>query len=176
VLALGLVLILTAASLPGVRRAVDQYEANTAVQSIALQVRQGRALAVDQRRVHLVTFSGARTITLSRIEGDNPVEVRQLDLPATVSFTIEQGVAATGEEAPDGYTASSAVDFNRGSVIRFRPDGSAVDATGQFCNGVAYCAIPGDSSTARAVSLFGATGRVRIWRWVLRGTAGGEWK
>jgi hypothetical protein len=49
-------------------------------------------------------------------------------------------------------------------VISFYPDGSAHDLAGNLNNGVVYIARPGDLYSSRAITLTGATGRIRGWR------------
>jgi hypothetical protein len=50
--------------------------------------------------------------------------------------------------------------------VAFMPDGSARDTNGNYNNGVLYLARTGDIYSTRAVSVFGASGRVRGWRLV----------
>ena len=51
-------------------------------------------------------------------------------------------------------------------MIYFYPDGSAEDAIGNVNNGVVYVALAGNTgfiNTSRAITLWGATGRLRGW-------------
>jgi hypothetical protein len=79
-------------------------------------------------------------------------------------------------KTPDGFgVGTTAIDFDQGiaggvkNVIYFYPDGSAQDAAGNINNGVVYLClfIPGiiqEMPTARAITLWGATGRLRAWQ------------
>ena len=64
----------------------------------------------------------------------------------------------------------TAIDFDQGivagakNVIYFYPDGSAADVLGNVNNGVVYIARPGFIDSSRAITLWGATGRLRGWR------------
>src|SRR6266850_1667344 len=49
--------------------------------------------------------------------------------------------------------------------------GSLVDQDGLTLNGTVFVALPNDKQSARAVTIFGSTGRVRGFRW-----DGGSWK
>jgi hypothetical protein len=74
---------------------------------------------------------------------------------------------------PDGFgIGGTAIDFDQGvaggakNVIYFYPDGSAEDVNGNVNNGVVYIALTGNTgfvSTSRAITLWGATGRLRGW-------------
>jgi len=75
---------------------------------------------------------------------------------------------------PDGFgVGATAIDFDQGvaggvkNVIYFYPDGSAEDVNGNVNNGVVYLALLGNAGyfkSSRAITLWGATGRVRAWR------------
>ena len=55
------------------------------------------------------------------------------------------------------------------------PDGSAQDSLGNYNSGVVYLTRTGDTIyNSRAVSVWGATGRIRGWRLALVGAAK-EW-
>jgi len=44
------------------------------------------------------------------------------------------------------------------------PDGSAHDVNGNLNSGIVYVARNGDLYSSRAITLYGATGRIRGWR------------
>ncbi len=125
--------------------------------------------------------------------GTLPTEVFQL--PNDVWFLVGSGVS--GLTGPDGFgTAANAIDFGYtssggtgdGNVLYFCPDGSAqttssCSGAGNWDSGVVYLNGPvfypsGSSSTpkgyatnTRAVSLWGATGRMHGWRVYSQGTS-----
>jgi hypothetical protein len=61
-------------------------------------------------------------------------------------------------------------------MIYFQPDGSAQDANSNINNGVVYIARPGDLASSRAITLWGATGRLRGWRLYITGTGTKAWR
>ncbi|MFZ0938410.1 MAG: hypothetical protein WAN63_03215, partial [Candidatus Sulfotelmatobacter sp.] len=50
------------------------------------------------------------------------------------------------------------------STVYFYPDGSARDINGNINNGLVYMGRPGSLMSCRAVTLWGATSRIRGWR------------
>jgi Tfp pilus assembly protein FimT len=146
-----------------VNKAVESSRAETALQTVTMQLRLARELAMDSRRVHSVTFTSPRTITIVRREiGGNPdVTIAQLNLPSYTQFYHEVGIS----QVPDNFSSTEAVDFNGFTTVFFNPDGTAVDNLGTLCNGIVYVSNPGKLSTFRAVTLFGATGRVKGFRY-----------
>ncbi|MBI3669731.1 MAG: hypothetical protein HY237_08135 [Acidobacteria bacterium] len=52
------------------------------------------------------------------------------------------------------------------TAMVFQSDGTFADnATSQPINGTVFVGLPGQSATARAVTILGATGRVRPYKW-----------
>ena len=50
--------------------------------------------------------------------------------------------------------------------MTFTSEGSFVDSSGDVLNGTMYLGHAGqDPTSARAITIFGATGLVRAWRW-----------
>lgn len=167
-----MVAILSAVSLPMVLPVLRQNEADQAQQMVTNSLRLARQRAVDQRRIHRVTLDANGTILLERQElpGNNWVQVSRLELPGQTKFGIEAGLPTTPSQTPEGMGAASAFDFGGAGNVLFRPDGSAVDALGNPTNGIVYLARPSELETARAVTLFGATGRIKNWRF-----SNGQW-
>ncbi len=156
-------------------------------------LRQARDNAVAQRTSYSVTFlasPSANTITVAPtftgFQGaQNPVTY---SLPSDIAFTVVPGVPTSS--TPDGFgSGMTAVDFGYTAtgtgaggqtVLYFCPDGSAQDAAGGAGNcagnwnsGVVYIARPGELSSTRALTVWGATGRIRGWR-LYRNTSGGS--
>jgi hypothetical protein len=50
------------------------------------------------------------------------------------------------------------------SAIYFMPDGTAQDINGNINNGVIYIARAGELYSSHAITVWGATGRMRGWR------------
>jgi len=151
-----------------VNKAAASSRAEAALQTVTMQLRLAREYSMDRRRIHRVTFTSPRTVTIVRQEtGGNPdVTVSQLDLPTDTQFYRQSGISPT----PDQFTTTSPVDFGGSTTVCFNPDGSATDSIGALVSGIVYIANPGKLETCRAVTLFGATGRVKGYR--LRMTSG----
>jgi hypothetical protein len=62
--------------------------------------------------------------------------------------------------------AGVALAFAGALQIRFAPDGTLVDENGNTLNGTVFLAHTAtEVMSARALTIFGATGRVRAFRW-----------
>lgn len=140
---------------------------NNAYDSVWSAMRRAHDEAMSENRVYVVTFVAPRTIRVNQNTPAGPLLLSQ-NLPLDVSFDNEPGIPVANP--PAGYgAAANAVDFDQccggaGAVISFYPDGSAHDLAGNLNNGVVYIARPGDLYSSRAITLTGATGRIRGWR------------
>jgi hypothetical protein len=71
-------------------------------------------------------------------------------------------------DTPDAFGNTGPIAFGTATVIKFAPDGTLVDQSGQGLNGSVFMAIPniqGTNLSARAITVLGSTGRVRGYRW-----------
>jgi Tfp pilus assembly protein FimT len=153
--------------------------ADGALQLLAAQMRQARQASVDQRRSIIVTFQGTKEIIIKRQDLDlttTPPTVKSTTLlsdyflPYGMVYMVFPGPPAV-PDTPDGFGKSAAVNFNCGSslpspcTITFQSDGSVLDHTGAYINGTVFIGKTGSSSTARAVTILGTTGRIKGYRY-----------
>jgi type II secretory pathway pseudopilin PulG len=156
-------------------------------------LRRAHDQAQNDMRIYLVQFTAPGTITVSQTNpaGGNvgcviPATGSVLftaTLPSDVSFQVESGAPTSNTTAPttpDAFgTAGFAIDFDQGynagyTYVCFNPNGTASDGAGNINNGVIYLGRSNDEYSGRAVTLWGATGRIRGWRLYASG-AGAAW-
>ena len=137
-------------------------------------VRTYRNLAISQGKRYIITVTQPRTMTVQYWgvavppnPAPAPVTVSTYTLPMDVQFLTQAGFPNPG---PDGF-GTTYFAFNACAVVAggnpcviFYPDGSAQDDQGNFNNGVVYISRPADVYSARAIDVWGTTGRVRGWR------------
>ena len=137
-------------------------------------IRTYRNQAITQSKRYIITFTTPGTITVQSWGtgvpvAPAPVTLATYTLPNDIQYAVQPGFPAT---APDSFgTGLVAIDFDQGmglgsqNYIMFMPDGSSQDTLGNYNSGVVYLTQTGSNvNTARAVSVFGTTGRVRGWR------------
>jgi len=143
-------------------------------------LRNTRHLAITQSHQYYVNFNPAGfpagTIQVTYqppIAGGILPPVQQVatySLPSDVTFSVKAGFPAS---SPDNFgSGATPIDFGQGlgagslNYVCFTPDGSSKDNLGNYNNGVLYLTRQADPTvyTARAISVWGATGRVRGWR------------
>ncbi len=159
-----LVAVLAVVAVPVIQPVLRQVRLDSGADVVTMELRRARQAAVDQRRVYRIFFLN-ETVRLDRLEIEgNWTRVSDIFLPQGVEFSVPDGGAMPAEQTPDGLGASGSIDFNGNDWVLFQPDGSARDGIGRLANGIVYLTQTDDPSLGRAVTLFGATGRVRPWR------------
>jgi prepilin-type N-terminal cleavage/methylation domain-containing protein len=148
---------------------LPNYKANSAMDQLLYQLRSARERAIAHRREVQVQFSGTNQLTITELwlVGTAP--------PAsTVSFEggaqyIVFGSPVTDIPAPYNFGNTNPIYFGGLSggppVMKFSTTGSFIDGGNTLVNGTVFMGIPGKPSTARAISVLGATGRVREYHW-----------
>ena len=147
---------------------LPNYRANSAMDQLLYQLRSARERAISHRREVQVQFGGTNQFTVTELwlVGTAP--------PAnTVSFEggAQYIVFSTIPDlpAPFNFGNTAAVYFGGVSggppVMKFSTTGSFIDGGNTLVNGTVFMGIPGKPSTARAISVLGATGRVREYHW-----------
>lgn len=155
--------------------AIRQAHINAAAQIVERELRNAREKSVDTRTEYVVTFQTPGRILTQTIAAGVLSAPTSIHLPNDEQFLIAPGVTSAPENPPFG-SAKLAIDFDLGNgggsnVLFFYPDGTVLDAAGNLNNGVAYIARPGDLYSSKAVTIWGATGRVKIWTLAGKGGA-----
>ena len=143
-----------------------------AARTVSTQMSRARQFSVDARRLTRVTFTAPRTITVEQQApgGGAWSQVSAVALGDEIEFNVD---AVNITNGPQGYATSQAINFSGSSQVFFSPDGSAIAGTGLISNGVIYVSRPAEVETTRAVTLFGATGRLKLWKYLYEG---GSWE
>jgi len=158
----------------------NRNHVDSAYDTTLMALRNSRQLAITQSHQYFVNFnpSGfpAGTIQVTyqppAVNGVLPAiqQVTTYTLPPDISFAVMGGFPAN---APDAFGSGiTAIDFGQGlgagslTYVCFMPDGSAQDNLGNYNSGVVYLSRTADPTiyNARAVTVWGSTGRVRGWR------------
>ena len=176
--------ILTAVAVPQMINARRLMRSNALPREIVTQLRFARQQAMSQRqaftfqyddatkKINIIDQQAAGTAVLTTTGYPNTaVAVTVLSIPvsaggglptAEVSFGVPSGITATTLGDNTTPTALTANKIN----ITFQPDGTVVDANGNTINRTLFFynnVVP--NQTACAISVLGAAGRIKIWRY-----------
>ena len=153
-----------------VMNVLPSFKSNSAMDQVIQQIRVARNTAITDRRAVIVNISAATGIMqLQQVPPNGGPAVTLSTVPLTgAQFCLTPGVPDT----PMGFGNAQAVNFVNASnpgaavaVTEFLSDGSFGGAVGVPVNGTIFTCIPGNKQSARAVTILGATGRVRPYHW-----------
>jgi prepilin-type N-terminal cleavage/methylation domain-containing protein len=162
-----------------------KYTRETNAYNITLMaMRQARDTAIAQRQVYYVTFNHniipPDLITIT--QGATGNVVNTFSIPNDVAFQVQAGLPGAGS-TPDNFgTGGTAIDFDQNvaggakNVVYFYPDGTAEDVSGNINNGIIYVARTNDLYSSHAITVWGATGRLRGWRLYITGAGLKYWR
>lgn len=141
---------------------IAQSRADSSIVSALNGVKRGLSLAVAERRNFDLRFIAPNQIQIARVNVPAPGTTTVIDvvLDNGMEYVKFSGVPDT----PDMFGGSGAIAFNS-PTITFTSEATLVDSNGDVINGTVFMGLPGDVSTARAITILGATGLVRPWRW-----------
>lgn len=166
-LAIAIGVIVVGMAMGGVPGLIKSSRADGGLTTAATGLRAARELSVSSRRNVRVTF-GTNTIMNTRVEYCSPTPctptttlVRTTTLEGRADFRLMTGVPDT----PDGFGMASATAFGSLVPAMFTTDGSFINSNGDILNGTLFIGVAGDPLSARAITIFGATGAMRLWKW-----------
>lgn len=158
--------IASAVALVQMKTTMQVFDADKAANLVVSQMNYARQLAVDERRNVLVEFLNTNEIKITRNEsGGGTTVVSDVTLPSGYTYGLPGGGVG---DTPDAFGATVAVFFNSGNTGTFLGDGTFVDNSNVLLSGTVFT-IGGGNGTARAVTLAGATGRIK--QYWLQGTS-----
>lgn len=132
-----------------------------AMRLVMAQLNAAREMAITQRRNMEVRFVGSNWLQIVRNDVPNGTTVlMNVAFEGNVQYSLV-GIADT----PDGFGNSSAISFGSAEKIMFQPNGTLIDNNGDPINGTVSLSIANIPQSFRAVTVLGATGRVRGYRW-----------
>lgn len=182
-----------------VQPALRDAKVNQAFENAMMPLRVARQRAIAERKQYIVCYGiaapagaltpmgapTAQSIQTFRWDAGTALsaatQITAITLPQDIQFQTIAGLPNGAATVPDGFgNATVALDFDQnvaGAIknqVMFMPDGSAHDVNGNLNSGILYLARNGDLYSSRAVTLYGATGRIRGWR-LLRFGAAPKW-
>jgi prepilin-type N-terminal cleavage/methylation domain-containing protein len=174
-----LVLVLAGVTFISLGPMLHQSHTNSAYDTTLMALRNTRNLAITQSHEYYVNFNPAGfPAGTIQVQYQPPAvgagvappveQVITYSIPTDISFAVQAGFPAN---TPDSFgTGVTAIDFETTpgvplNYVVFFPDGSAQDNLGNYSSGVVYLTRPGDTIySSRAITVWGATGRIRGWR------------
>ena len=142
------------------------FKGDGAMRTVISQLNIARELALTQRRFVRIEFTVDNAVRITREDIPNGTTVIQtVAIEGGIRFGLTPGVPDT----PDNFGNATAVSFGTATQMRFTTDGTLVNQTGAPISGSVFLNWPGvgqgQERAARAVTILGATGRIRGYKW-----------
>ena len=159
---IGIISVVLAMALIKWMTILPNAKANSAMDQLLYRLRSAREQAIAHRHAVQVQFVGTNQLTISELWSVGTP-------PPPTTYTFEGGatyMVFTGvPDTPMGFGNGAAVYFENLSggppIMQFNSTGAFVDGGNTFVNGTVFLGMPGVTQSARAVTVLGATGRVR---------------
>lgn len=168
------IFIVSAIAILQIGPVLQSLRSDTAMRQVLDQLRQAREYSIARRQYIQVTFpvvAGQYEIVITQRNDLKPGAGAPVVLSTVPIQKPLQFLLAGMPDTPDNFGNTSAIEFggvNGGPPLGmlFQSDGELVDGgTYLPVNGSIFLAAPGQpSSTARAITVMGSTGRVRGWK------------
>jgi prepilin-type N-terminal cleavage/methylation domain-containing protein len=159
--AVGLIGILSAISLPAVGNALTDSRANATARIVLGQLQSASELAQKVRRNIEIKFIGTNQLQVIRIDGTTSTVINTVTFEGAMAYRLFTGVPDT----PDGFGNATPTYFGAATRLFFTTDGSLVDQMNLPISGTIFLGMLNKSLSARAITLLGTTGRAQIYRW-----------
>lgn len=162
VLVVGIMSVVSALAMFQIGEVQPAFKGDAAMRTVMAQLNTARELSITQRRVIQVRFINSSEVQLVR--QDIPVGTTVLatiPFEGRVRFALSPGVPDT----PDAFGNGSPISFGAATSVAFTSDGTFISNSGGPANGTVFLAIPSEPRSTRAVTVLGATGRVRGYKW-----------
>ena len=160
--------VLTCMSVLLMPNVIAMAKADSGTTQLTTVLRTAREQAITERRNIEVRPIAPDRIECWRIDVDangtavGQTMVQAINIGERMQFRRFPGLPDT----PDAFSAGTTpIEFTGAAPWRFTTEGSLVDANGDVVNGTLFLGQDRDTSTARAVTLFGPTALLREWRW-----------
>jgi prepilin-type N-terminal cleavage/methylation domain-containing protein len=147
---------------------LPNFKANSAMDQLLYQLRSARERAISHRREVQVQFVGNNQLTITELwpVGTAP-PASTVSFEGGAQFIVFASIPDLPAPFNFGNTAPVYFEGLSGGppIMKFSTTGAFIDGGNTLVNGTVFMGIPGRPSTARAISILGATGRVREYHW-----------
>jgi prepilin-type N-terminal cleavage/methylation domain-containing protein len=147
-------------------RAAAMVQGDADLRIVNWQLKLAREMAINQRRAIQLQFIPPNRLQIARVEfAGGTTVLGNSYLEHNTQFMLFPGQPDT----PDGFGNPTPISFSGAASVMFTADGMLTDAAGNPVNGSVFLGQPGKEFSARALTIFGPTATIRLYRW--NGTA-----
>lgn len=166
-LVVGISTVLAAIAVPVSSQYIKWARADSSNEATIRSIAAARDRAVAERRNIELTLVSPNIVRLERENIDSTgATTGKTTILEVMLDNGQQFLKFTGlPDTPDAFGNSSAITFGGTAPFMFASDGTLIDSSGDVVNGTILIGMPNQKETARAVTIFGASGLLRSWKW-----------
>lgn len=148
------------------RHARASFQTNAAMDLLKSRMLTARETAIARQRDVQIVFAG-NTVNFLMINPDaTTTPVNSLVMEGRVTLTTFAGQGAPTDQTWCTDVTNAFRVLNNQATLRFNSDGALIDSvTRNIVSGCLFLGTPNEPQTARAISVFGASGRTRTYKW-----------
>jgi len=168
-LVIAITITLAGMAIISINGTLPQQQATAGMDSAMDVFRQGRDMAISQRRYYQLNSGGslaANQLQLQRVEINGSfTALPVMTLPSPAQFGLDSGVTDT----PDGFCGTPPANglcLGSTATQQWLSDGTFANTAGQPQNATVFVHIPTSSGAQRAFTVLGTTGRIRAYKWI----------
>ena len=166
---MSVLVVLSTVAVLGWRGTNQAFLATAGMDDVVGQLRTARQLAISERRSIEIAFNGPNQIQLTPETTTGAQVAPNPFAPVTLSSGVQFLYFGTGDTPMAFGTCGVVCLVAAGAApvapVHFVSNGSLTDNNNNFVNGTVFLGLPNQKGTARAVTILGATGRVRPYYW-----------
>jgi type II secretory pathway pseudopilin PulG len=160
---IGIICTISAAAIIVMPSFITNSRADSSVTAALNVIRLARDRAISERRNMELSFVSPNKIQIVREEIPGPSTTV---LSATFLENEQTFLQFTGlPDTPDAFGNNGPIAFGLTPKIIFTSEGTLVDSVGDVLNGTIFLGVSGKKLSARAVTVFGPTALLRVWKW-----------
>lgn len=152
----------------GFRVASSIVQGDASLRIVQWQFKMARETAINQRRAVEIRFTPPNFLSVVRRNipaGETVISTAVLEHNTQFRRFVGQ------PDTPDAFGGAVAINFGAATAYMFTADGMFTDQAGNPLNGTVFVGQANKPQTARALTVFGPTARIRGYRW-----NGSAWK
>ena len=146
-------------------KAASMVQGDADLRIINWQLKTAREAAIKERRAVMLQFTAPNQLKIIRQDPKGQTILSTSFLEHNTQFLLFPGQPDT----PDGFGNPAPVSFSGAAQVMFTADGQLTDNAGNPVNGSVFLGQPGKPFSSRALTIFGPTATIRLYRW--NGTA-----
>jgi prepilin-type N-terminal cleavage/methylation domain-containing protein len=146
--------------------ATTKASSNTA--QLTSFLKRTREMAISRRRNIEIRFLAPNQVqSAERAVPNPPAPTPAPTVLETMTFEGRLGYNRFGgqPDTPDAFGNAAAINLGGANPVMFTSEGSFADVNGDPVNATVMLGVPGDPTTANAVTILGTTAAVRAWRY-----------